>query len=95
MAEKNWEPIKISFCHHLGQEVALEAELIYPAEFLPDQNPRVTAHRCSQGVDCNLDGKPSCIWTLDYPGSILLLPIPTARPWLSAMRPLNFSLVRN
>jgi hypothetical protein len=62
MAEKNWEPIKISFCHHLGKEVALEAELIYPAEFLPDQNPRVTAHRCSRAVDCNLDGKPSCIW---------------------------------
>ncbi len=62
MAEKHWEPIKISFCHHVGEEVAFEAELIYPAEFLPDQNPRVVAHRCSKAVDCNIDGKPSCLW---------------------------------
>lgn len=62
MAKKEWESIKISFCHHTGQEVALEAELIYPSDIMPDQQPRVVAHRCSLAVDCNLEGKGSCIW---------------------------------
>lgn len=62
MAIKTWQPIKICFCSHAGAEVALEAELIYPAEWLPDQAPRVSAHRCSHAIDCNLDGRPSCIW---------------------------------
>jgi hypothetical protein len=62
MSVNNWQPIKIYFCHHVDQEVALEAELVYPAEVLPDQAPRVRAHRCSHAFVCNLDGRPSCIW---------------------------------
>lgn len=62
MSEKIWEPIKICYCHHVDQEVALEAELVYPPEWLPHQRPRVLAHRCSQALLCNLDGRPSCIW---------------------------------
>jgi hypothetical protein len=62
MSVKTWQPIKVCYCQHVGSEVALEAELIYPAEWLPDQNPRVNAHRCSRGMTCNLDGRPSCIW---------------------------------
>jgi hypothetical protein len=62
MAVRTWQPIKVCFCDHAGVEVALEAELIYPAELLPDQNPRVVAHRCSRAIDCNLDGRASCIW---------------------------------
>jgi hypothetical protein len=62
MAVKMWQPIKISYCDHVTTEVALEAELIYPSEWLPDQYPRVGAHRCSHGIGCNLDGRPSCIW---------------------------------
>ena len=62
MSEKTWQAIKIRYCHHVDQEVALEAELVYPPEWLPDQAPRVLAHRCSNAMDCNLDGRPSCIW---------------------------------
>jgi hypothetical protein len=62
MSVKTWQPIKLQFCHHADQEVALEAELVYPAEWLPEQAPRVLSHRCSHAVDCNLDGRPSCIW---------------------------------
>jgi hypothetical protein len=62
MAEKAWQAIKTCYCHHVDQEVALEAEMIYPAEWLPDQMPRVVAHRCSYALACNLDGRPSCIW---------------------------------
>ena len=62
MAEKVWEVIKVQYCHHVDQEVGLEAQMIYPPEWLPDQPPRVTAHRCSHAFACNLDGRPSCIW---------------------------------
>ncbi len=62
MAEKTWQTIKVRFCHHVDQEVGLEAELVFPAEWLPDQQPRVTAHRCSRAIACNLDGRSSCVW---------------------------------
>jgi hypothetical protein len=62
MASKTWQPIKVSFCQHAGQQVSLEAEIIYPPEILPDQAPRVVAHRCSLALVCNLDGRSSCIW---------------------------------
>ena len=62
MSVKVWQPIKVIFCQHAGMEVAFEAELVYPPEYLPDQQPRVMAHRCSQGIACNLDGRASCVW---------------------------------
>ncbi len=62
MAEKSWQVIKVRYCHHADQEVNLEAEVIYPAEILPDQHPRVNAHRCSHAFACNLDGRASCVW---------------------------------
>jgi hypothetical protein len=63
MSVKTWQPIRIYFCSHAGAEVALEAELVYPPEWLPDQSPRVNAHRCSHALACNLDGRPSCVWS--------------------------------
>jgi hypothetical protein len=62
MASKTWQPIKVTFCQHAGQPVSLEAEIIYPPEILPDQAPRVVAHRCSLALVCNLDGRASCVW---------------------------------
>jgi hypothetical protein len=62
MAVKTWQPIRVCFCNHAGREVALEVEVVYPAEWLPDQAPRVLAHRCSNGIQCNLDDRPSCVW---------------------------------
>ncbi len=61
MTSETWQPIRICYCHHVQQDVALEAEIVYPVDFLPDQ-PRVVAHRCSHGLDCNLDGRVSCLW---------------------------------
>jgi hypothetical protein len=40
MAEKIWQVEKIQFCEHVVQEVAIEDEVAYPAEHLPDQPPR-------------------------------------------------------
>jgi hypothetical protein len=62
MPEIAWEALKVQYCHHIDREVSLEAEVIYPSDILPDQPPRVIAHRCSHAFACNLDGRPSCIW---------------------------------
>jgi len=43
-------------------------EVIYPAEHLPDQPPRVNAHRCSNALICNQMDKPGCIWCGTNPG---------------------------
>ena len=58
-----WEPAKICFCHHIKREVSLDTALVYPSEWLPDQPPRILAHRCSNAVECNLDGRSSCMWS--------------------------------
>ena len=44
MAYRNWEVIKVSYCEHAGEEVALEAEIAYPATYLPEQAPRMFWH---------------------------------------------------
>jgi hypothetical protein len=62
MAHKTWQVIKVRYCEHAGTEVSMEAQLIFPADFLPEQAPRVVAHRCSQALTCNLDGRASCVW---------------------------------
>jgi hypothetical protein len=63
MAFRTWHVNKIKYCELVGQEVALENEVIYPAEQLPDQPPRVNAHRCSNAVICNQIDTPGCIWS--------------------------------
>jgi hypothetical protein len=63
MPNKNWDPIKTCYCYHVSQPVALDAQVVYPSEWLPDQSPRILAHRCSMAMECNLDGRPSCIWS--------------------------------
>ena len=62
MAYQEWEIIKVRYCIHVQQDVGLEAEVIYPAEWLPEQQPRVLAHRCSHAFACSLDERSSCMW---------------------------------
>jgi hypothetical protein len=62
VAEKRWESIKIRQCEHVGKQVTLDAEVIYPAEFMPDQPPQVVGHRCSHAYVCNGDDRASCVW---------------------------------
>lgn len=61
MAEKRWEVIKMCYCEHLMQQVALEAETVYPGDHLPD-GPRLLSHRCSQGLQCNQFNQAACAW---------------------------------
>jgi hypothetical protein len=60
MALRTWQIEKIKYCEHAGHEVALETEVVFPSENLPEQAPRVLAHRCSNALECNLMNKPVC-----------------------------------
>jgi hypothetical protein len=62
MAVRTWQTIKVRYCHHVGEQVGLETQVVYPSEWMPEQAPRVLAHRCSRAIDCNLDNRPSCVW---------------------------------
>ncbi len=61
MAERIWETSKECFCEHAQAQVALEVELLYPIDYLPDP-PRVLARRCSHGLECNQSAKAGCVW---------------------------------
>ncbi len=65
---KAWQTIKLNNCERTGKDVGLEALLVYPAEVLPDQGPRVQGHRCSNAEACNRVEKPSCVWAGARPG---------------------------
>mgnify|MGYP005871497745 CR=1 FL=1 len=62
MAEKEWKDIKIIYCDHVDCQVALQGQVVYPAEWMPDQPPRILAQRCSRGMECNLYQKAVCYW---------------------------------
>ncbi|MDZ4159571.1 MAG: hypothetical protein U1B80_07260 [Anaerolineaceae bacterium] len=62
MTLKSWQDLKLRYCDRAGCEVALQAEMVYPAEHLPEQPPRVFAHRCSHAVNCMLHRKSACLW---------------------------------
>ena len=61
MAQKTWEVTRVCFCEHVNREVALEAEMIYPVDHLPDP-PRLVSHRCSLGVQCSQFRQAACKW---------------------------------
>ena len=61
MADRSWETSKEMYCEHAAGEVALEAEVLYPLDELPDP-PRVLSHRCSHGEQCNQLAKAACVW---------------------------------
>ena len=63
MAFSTWEIRKIAVCEHVGHEIALETELVYPADHLPDQPARVLARRCANALACNCMDKPGCAWS--------------------------------
>jgi hypothetical protein len=62
MTLRIWQVEKIKYCEHAGHDIALETEVVLPAEYLPEQAPRVLAHRCSNAPECNMLDKPACVW---------------------------------
>ncbi|UCF62245.1 MAG: hypothetical protein JSV37_05990 [Anaerolineaceae bacterium] len=63
-----WRTIKRQVCERIDEEVALEFKLVYPAELLPDQPPRIIGRRCSKAMECNQLDKPTCHWAGTLPG---------------------------
>jgi hypothetical protein len=59
MAVKTWQTIKVKYCEHAKSDVSLDAQIIIPADHLPDLMARVYAHRCSHAMVCT---DPSCVW---------------------------------
>ncbi len=62
MAFRTWHVKKVQYCEHVGHEIALENEVVFPAEHLPDQPPRILTQRCSSAIECNLMDKTACAW---------------------------------
>jgi len=62
MAQKKWKISKIRYCEHVGHEIALENQVVYPADQLPDQPPRIISSRCSNAMECNKMDKMVCAW---------------------------------
>lgn len=67
MAKVTWETLKTRYCIHVKDDVDLEAEMVFPADQMPDQAPRILAHRCSRGLECNMDEKGTCVWAGSNP----------------------------
>ena len=62
MAQKKWQVSKVRYCEHVGHEIALESQVVYPPEYMPVHPPRVVARRCSNAVECNKMDKVTCAW---------------------------------
>ncbi len=62
MAEKRWQTIQVKHCDHVGCDVQLQALVVLPATYLPEQPPRIEGHRCSKGMQCSSFTKPTCVW---------------------------------
>jgi hypothetical protein len=67
MEKPTWKINRIRYCDHAGREVSLEAEVVFPAEYLPETPPRICAHRCSLALECQLFDQPACIWAGSNP----------------------------
>jgi hypothetical protein len=68
MTERIWQVKQIKYCEHVGHEIALENEVVYAAEQLPDQPPRIIACRCSNAIECNMMDNTACEWCGTNPG---------------------------
>lgn len=63
MAKRIWQVQAVKYCERVEREIMLENEVVYPAEHLPDQPPRILANRCSNALQCNtLLDKSTCAW---------------------------------
>ena len=67
MAQKKWQIEKVHYCEHVGQEVDLEVQVVYPADHLPDQPSHVMAHRCSKALECNQVDNTVCSYCFTNP----------------------------
>ena len=62
MSWEAWRTVKYARCELINENVALESRLVFPADPLPDQPPRVAAFRCSAAENCERFDQPPCPW---------------------------------
>lgn len=66
-AKMTWVTVKKQYCAILEGEAELLEQRVYPADVIPDmENYRVTGHKCSAAVACNLKGC-QCKWSYTGP----------------------------
>lgn len=70
MSQKQWQVTNKMFCERVAREIRLETQVVYPADHLPDQPPRVLAHRCSNAIECNKLEKMACVYSATNPDYI-------------------------
>lgn len=70
MTRKTWQTVEIRYCERVGRQVRLEAQVVEPAEHLPDPPPRVSARRCSNAIECNQIEKMACAYCGTNPNYI-------------------------
>lgn len=52
------------YCSHANCKVELRTTIVYPAEVLPEQPPRVNNRTCSHYFDCSLQDKAACTFVV-------------------------------
>jgi len=68
VATVQWVTVKTQWCDRIGSEASLMEHRVYPDDRLPDLPAyRVTARKCSFGLECNLAGC-SCQWAYTNQG---------------------------
>ena len=70
MAQKKWRIVEVRYCEHAGHKIRLETQVVEGSELLPDQPPRVLAHRCSNAIECNKIEKMTCAYCGTNPAYI-------------------------
>lgn len=66
--QEQWVVVETHFCDVLQREADLLEQRVYSPDVIPDMEPyRVTAHKCSAAVECNLMGC-QCEWSYTGPG---------------------------
>jgi hypothetical protein len=65
MAWETWQTVKQERCSIIKKNAALESRLVFAADRMPDQPPRVVSYRCSYGESCTQSNKTMCPWD-DY-----------------------------
>ncbi|HWQ46090.1 MAG TPA: hypothetical protein VN376_04440 [Longilinea sp.] len=66
MVVRGWETVKVRYCKTADCNVALQVELLYPNDVLPD-GARINGERCSHGNDCLRMDAGRCKWSGQNP----------------------------
>lgn len=52
-------------CAHMGKEVAVQTQIVYPVGILRGTLPRIMSRKCSHYADCRLTDKAACPMAVD------------------------------